>query len=88
MTSPSPGALALTARLATSATGYAAVIDGILNIRSVTETRNMAAYNALWLNGFQVQTSCTDVECDCMVRLLERLRPGTKLIAVTVEASA
>lgn len=77
-------AASLSQRLASTATGYAAVIDGILNVRTVTETRNMAAFNAMWVQGLQVVSTCQDVDCDCMVKLLSQLRPGTKIVAVQV----
>lgn len=80
-------AASLSQRLATSATGYAAVIDGVLNIRTVNETRNMAAHNALWVSGCRIFTTCKDLDCDCMVKLLEEMFPAVKIIAVQVETT-
>ena len=74
-----------TARLATSATGYGAVIDGVLNIRTVTETPNAAALNALFLAGYRVLSNCTDTDCDCKVRLLAKVRPDIRIVSVAVE---
>jgi len=71
-------------RLATTATGYGAVIDGVLNIRTVSDTRNAAALNALFVREFRVQTACFDTDCDCMVQLLTRLCPDMRLVPVTV----
>lgn len=77
----------LTSRLASSATGFGAVIDGVLNIRSVTETANMAAYNALYLAGHRILTNCADPDCDCKLRLLAQLRPDIRIVRVAVEVS-
>lgn len=79
---------ALAQRLASSATGYGAVIDGGLNIRTVGETANMAALNALLVTGIRVSSTCRDPECDCIVRLAADLRPSVKVVAVSVEATA
>lgn len=74
--------------MATSCTGYGAVIDGVLDIRTVTETKNMAAVNALFMCGFGVATTCHDPDCDCKVKILEVMRPDVKLVAVKVQADA
>jgi hypothetical protein len=73
-------------RMATTSTGYGAVIDGILNIRTVTETANMAAYNALFLVGYRVLTTCFDSDCDCKLQLLNKVRPDIRIVPVRVEA--
>lgn len=75
----------LAARLATTATGYGAVIDGILNIRTVTDGRNMAALNALVLSGHRVLSICHDPDCDCMVKALARIEPSVKIVPVNVQ---
>lgn len=75
----------LTDRLATSATGYGAVIDGVLNIRTVTDTRNAAALNALFVAGFRIASICQDRDCDCMVKALGALRPDIRILPVKVE---
>lgn len=77
----------ITQRLATSATGYGAVIDGILDIRTVTEARNGAALNALYVKGFRIASNCTDRDCDCMVGVLSRLCPDVQLVPVAVEVA-
>lgn len=77
-------ASALSERLATSATGWGAVIDGVLNIRSVTETANMAALNAFALLGFAVG-GCADPDCDCVLQALSKLRPDVRIVPVSVE---
>lgn len=70
--------------MATSATGYGAVIDGILNVRTVTDTANAAAFNALYLAGIGVLSNCTDRDCTCKVDLLARVRPDIKIVPVSV----
>lgn len=77
----------LTIRLATSATGYGAVIDGVLNIRTVTDTMNAAALNALYVCGFQVLTGCGDADCDCMVKAAAKLIPHAKIVPVKIEVN-
>lgn len=77
----------LTDRLATTATGYAAVIDGVLNVMTLDAHRNDAAHNALIIQGFEVASDCRDPECDCIVRLLAKLRPEIKIVAVNVEVA-
>lgn len=72
----------LTAGMADTAHGYAAVIDGVLNIRSATLTANAAAFNALTLCGFKILSTCKDVDCDCMVKALAELRPDVKVVQV------
>ena len=57
----------LTHRMATSATGYAAVMDGILNIGTVSETPSMAAVNALALGGHRLLSNCADPDCNNQV---------------------
>lgn len=77
----------LSTRLAASATGYGAVIDGVLNIRTVSETPNMVALNALFLVGIHVQNPCQDLCCDCIVRIARQLRPDIWIVSVSVEVS-
>lgn len=77
----------LTARLSNSATGYGAVIDGVLNIRTVTETANMAAFNALFLCRIAVLSDCRDPDCQCKLDLLARLRPDVKIVPVDVKVT-
>jgi hypothetical protein len=85
MTDPTPGMpAALSARLGTSATGWGAIIDGVLNIRTVTDGRNAAALNALYIGGFAVHSACRNPDCDCMVRALEGLMSRAQLVPVTV----
>lgn len=77
----------LTHRMATSATGYAAVMDGILNIRTVSETPSMAAVNALALGGINLLSNCADPDCNCKVEALARIMPNVQIVAVAVRAT-
>lgn len=79
---------ALKLRLATTATGYGAVIDGILNIRTVTDSPNAAALNALYVRGFSVMFACGDTDCDCAVKALARAIPTARIVAVKIEVEA
>ena len=78
----------LTHRLATTASGFGAVIDGILDIRTVTEGANGAALNALHVKGFRVVSTCQDRDCDCMVKLLAQFAPDVQLVRVAVQVTA
>lgn len=77
----------LIGNLQTSATGWAAVINGVLDVRTVTDTRNGAALNALFAQGVRVIPTCADTDCDCMVDLLAKEKPGTRLVAVMVQVA-
>ena len=72
--------------MATSAPAWAALIDGKIDVRSVTSGRNHAALNALHVAGYQVLSGCRDPDCDCYVRALKQFRPDIKIIPVTVRA--
>ena len=82
-TTPMPAALK--AQMALSGTGYAAVIDGVLNVRTVSDGPNMSAYFALVFTGFKVSGPCRDSDCDCWVQALMKLRPDIKLVPVQVQ---
>lgn len=74
----------LAARLAASAHGWGAVIDGVLNIRTVTHTRNHAALNAIAIRGYTILGHCADPDCDCYVRFLAGRHPDDRIVPVTV----
>lgn len=76
----------LRASMAKSATGYGAIINGVLDIRSVSLTKSMAAVNALYLQGLGVVSTCTDPDCDCKVKILAEFFPETKIVPVMVQA--
>lgn len=71
--------------LATRATGWAAVISGIMDVRTISDGRNTAALNAMHVCGFGVMMTCPDPDCDCMVTVLAQQRPDVKLVRVQVE---
>lgn len=84
MSAPLPGGL--TARMALSAHGWAVVIDGVLNANTVALHRNDAAEAALWECGFEVEgADCETPDCDCLVKVLNRLVPQARLVPVVVE---
>lgn len=76
---------ALKAQMALSGAGYAAVIEGVLNVRTVSDGPNMSAYFALVFTGFNVRGPCRDSDCDCWVQALMQLRPDIKLVPVEVQ---
>lgn len=76
------------AALSTKAQGYAAVIDGVLNILKVSETENAAAFKAAMMSGIFMVGNCNDSACDCIARGLERLRPNIRIVAVQVGVMA
>lgn len=77
----------LKSSFATSATGWGAVIDGMLDIRTIAEEKKLAAYNALIAktNTIFVPT-CRDPDCDCLIKILAEKFPAVKLVQVRVEA--
>lgn len=72
-------------RLATSSTGYAAVIDGVMTIGTAVETPNWTALNALYRVGISIPAACTDPECNCYVRILRIMRPDISIVSVKME---
>jgi UDP-N-acetylglucosamine enolpyruvyl transferase len=77
----------LTLRLATTATGYGAVINGVLDVRTVADTPNSAAMCAIMAQGRRVLSNCADPDCDCKLRLLADMFPEVKIVPVSVEAT-
>jgi hypothetical protein len=70
--------------MATSATGYAAVIDGVLDIRTVTVGPNGAAINALYTLGVGIGMGCQDPLCDCLIEIIPRVTDRIEIVAVSV----
>lgn len=66
---------------------HAAVIDDILDVRTINDTRNGAADNAFWVSGLAAVSTCRNPDSECMVRLLAIARPAIRLVPVVVEAS-
>jgi len=71
--------------LATSGTGWAAVINGTMDVRTISDGKNTAALSAMHACGFGVISTCSDPDCDCMVNVLDQHRPDVKLVRVRVE---
>lgn len=69
-----------------SATGYAAVIDGVLDVRTVADTKRGAVLNALGVCGIRMISNCNDPDCDCWIKALPRMRPGIDIVRCHVEA--
>lgn len=72
--------------LSRQATGTAAIIDGVLDVRTVGMGPNHSALLALQLHGLQPFPVCLDSECDCLVRALARMRPAVRIVQVDVRA--
>ncbi len=75
----------LNARMLSSASGYAAVIGGVLNIRTVSEEPSHAALKAIYALGHRLVSVCQDPNCRCMEQLLMKLSPGAHVVRVNVE---
>lgn len=75
---------ALTERMQRSATGFGAVIDGVLDIRTVSDSERVTAMRAMSARGIWC-LPCPDEGCDCMKKAAEAL--GLKIVAVSVEAT-
>ncbi len=72
--------------LASSATAYAVVIDGVLDVRTCRTSRNEAAYSGVVIvSKAIVLTNCATPDCDCMVKLLAERSPESKIVPVKIE---
>jgi len=74
----------LKAGLSTCGTGFAAVIDGVLNVRTVSETANGAAAYALCATGIRLVSNCWDPDCSCKLETLAKVRPDVRIVPVSV----
>lgn len=74
-----------TLRLDKTATGYAVVKDGLLDLRTVCETRNYAAANGIARYGTRILGLCRDPDCDCYVKAMKKLMPDARVVRVRVE---
>lgn len=72
-------------RLATTASGFGAIIDGVLNVRTVTDSRKGAALNTIYAMGHSLVSSCVDPDCGCLEGTLADLFPDVRIVAVNVE---
>lgn len=73
---------ALVDRMQRTATGFAVVTDGVLDVRTVADSRRNAALRGLAMRNI-LAIPCPDDACDCMVKVAEGF--GLKIVAVTVE---
>lgn len=78
--------------LAATATGYAAVIDGVLDIRTAADNEKGAAINALSVLGVPLiilAMSCNDPECDYTLKMLAQVAKQRKrtveIVTVKIE---
>lgn len=80
----SPKSATLTERLANSATGFAAVVDGLLLIGTAAETKNGVALNVLYRFGYPI-FGCSDPDCECYIHGLRSVRPDVLIVPIRVE---
>lgn len=76
---------AMKAGLARSGYGHAAVVDGVLDMRTVANGPNATALSVLTLNSYVVLRMCPDPFCDCVVKDLAKLLPAVSIVRVKVE---
>lgn len=77
----------LASRLAKTATGYAAVIDNVLNVKTVADTEKAAALNAIYATRASLAMICQDPDCGCIQRLVAQHFPQVRIVTVKVEVS-
>lgn len=73
------------AGLARSGYGHAAVVDGVLDMRTVANGPNATALMVLTLNRYVVMRMCPDPFCDCVVEDLKKLLPAVSIVRVKVD---
>lgn len=82
---------ALTKSIATTATGYAAVINGALDMTTTSDSRRLAAMKGLANGGVPallvVLTDCNNPDCDCMEKSFLGTFLGSRIVPVKVEVS-
>lgn len=80
----------LTKSIATKATGYAAVINGALDLSTTSDSRKLAAMKGMANSGVNpllvAVSACDDPTCDCVEKAFMSQFPGSRVIAVKVEA--
>jgi hypothetical protein len=81
----------LTKSIATTATGYAAIINGVLDMTTASDSRRAAAMKGLIIAGVHplvvMHTDCQDPGCGCMEEWLKDRYPDSRIVAVKVEVS-
>jgi hypothetical protein len=80
---------ALAKSIATTATGYAAIINGALAANTVSETRQAAAAKGLAASGVPafvvMMMTCNEEGCDCIVKAFEGHASGGRIASVKIE---
>lgn len=81
----------LTESIATTATGYAAIINGALDMTTASDSRRLAAMKGMTKAGVPPSVvlfvACDDDACDCMEKKLCETFPGSRIVSVKVEVS-
>ena len=79
----------LTKSIATTATGYAAIINGALDMTTISDSRRLAAMKGMTKAGVPpaivLLVDCKNDDCDCMEKKLADAFPGSRIVAVKVE---
>jgi hypothetical protein len=79
----------LTKSIATTATGYAAVINGVLDVATTSSSRKSAAMNGLISSGLPhlavILMDCGNDNCDCLAKTFEAEVAGGRIVQVKVE---
>lgn len=75
---------ALTERMQRSATGFACVYEGLLDVRTVADTGRAAAIRGMMMRNVLV-IPCPDEACDCAVKAAETF--GLRIVPVTIEVT-
>lgn len=82
---------ALNKSIATTATGYAAVLDGVLDATTTSASRKSAAMKALVASGvpaFAVMLlDCDKDGCDCVEKAFLAEVAGSRIVSVKVEVT-
>jgi hypothetical protein len=81
---------ALAKSIATKATGYAAVINGALDVNTISVSRRLAAMKGLTIVGVHplvvTHTDCQDPGCDCLEKWLGDAHGG-RIVSIKVEVT-
>jgi len=76
----------MAAKMAIGATGFGAIINGILDIHTVSDTRKACAVNAIWIaSGRRLSLACEDPACGCFEGILALQFPGVSIVPVSVQ---
>lgn len=73
----------IAASMLTKTLGFAAVLDGVVNIRTVSDTAQGSALNMLFIHNV-VFSPCNDPKCNCTTKALNEVVPGAKIVPVEV----